>query len=50
MEHIDTRVQAQIEAMLLAPALDPLTKSFGDYSAIAEQTFGEALARLLQRR
>lgn len=50
MEHTDTRVRAQLEAMLLAPALKPLTEAFGEYSAIAQQTFGEALARLLQRQ
>lgn len=50
MEHIDSRVRAQMEAMLLAPVLEPLTRAFGEYGSIAEQTFGEALARLMQRQ
>ncbi|HET7813773.1 MAG TPA: hypothetical protein VFL13_05320 [Candidatus Baltobacteraceae bacterium] len=46
----DLSVRAQMESMLLEPALQPFTSAFGEYGAIAEQTFGEALARLLQRQ
>lgn len=43
----ETQVHAQFEAMLLEPMLQPLTKAFGEYGDIANQSFAEVLAKEL---
>lgn len=40
-------VQAQFEAMLLEPLLQPLEAAFGGYGTIALQSFTEALAKAM---
>lgn len=41
------QVRAQFEALVLRPLLGPLESAFGEYGAIAAQSFGEILAREL---
>ncbi len=43
-----TNVRAQFEAMLLRPALQPLTDAFGDYGDIVTAEFADVLAKALR--
>lgn len=43
------RVRAQFESLLLQPLLEPLESAFGEYGSFAEQSFGEILAREIER-
>lgn len=40
--------QAQFESLLFEPMFAPLECAFGDYAAIAERAFTDALAKALQ--
>lgn len=47
-DKIDARVRAQMEAMLLRPALEPLERTFGEYGAVLMPQFLNALAQALE--